>query len=211
MASTTRVCRLCRAVVPPKRTVHLFNANAVKNKWASRISDLLGVPLADTDRISPYMCDMCKTRLVSLEKAVTDLGSFRELVKHSREALSAIGPLKRTRVTGSDVGVSPDTAKERPSSKLARKRLTFTCKYENNTSNGSIIEPLILAPVRSQPLRAHNTSSPPPLPPVQDVDSNSSPLPPVQDADSNSSSSDLACEIWFTRQDNNYNACFLHK
>ena len=73
-------------------------------------------------------------------KAVADLGSFRELAKHSREALSAIGPLKRTRVTGSDVGVSPDTAKERPSSKLARKRLTFTCKYEN-TSNSSIIEP----------------------------------------------------------------------
>lgn len=126
--ASTRVCCLCRAVTQPKRAVHLFNANAVKNKWVSRISDLLGVHLVDTDRISPYMCDMCRTRLLSLEKALADLESFKQLAKRSTVALSTIGPLKRTRVTGSDVGVSPDTARDRPSSKMARKRLMFTCK-----------------------------------------------------------------------------------
>ena len=79
-----------------------------------------------SDGISPYMCNMCQTRLVTLEKAVLDIKSFRNLAKHSSEALS--GPFKRTKVTNSDIGVSPDTARERPSSKRARKRLNFTSK-----------------------------------------------------------------------------------
>ena len=52
---------------------------------------------------------MCQTRLVSLEKAVLDIKSFRDLAEHSSEALS--GPFKRTKVTNSDIGVSPDTAR----------------------------------------------------------------------------------------------------
>ena len=47
-----------------------------------------------SDGTSPYMCNMCQTRLVPLEKAVLDIISFRDLAKHSSEALS--GPFKRT-------------------------------------------------------------------------------------------------------------------
>ena len=126
MASATRVCRLCRAVVAPNRSIYLFSASAVKNKWASRIGQLLEIPVDKA--ITPYMCEMCKGRLINLEKAVADLAAFKDLAKHSREALVKVkGLLKRTRVTSGDVGVSPDTARQRPSSKVARRRL-FTCK-----------------------------------------------------------------------------------
>lgn len=109
-----RVCSLCRAVVAGNRAVHLFNATAIEKQWVPRIWKLLEVAVDD---ISPYMCQMCKTRLITLEKAVTDLASFKALARNSRQALiRTTGPLKRTRVTASDVGVSPDTAKERPSS-----------------------------------------------------------------------------------------------
>ena len=75
------------------------------------------------------MCNMCQTRLVPLEKAVLDIKSFRDLAKHSSEALS--GPFKRTKVTNSDIGVSPDTARECPSSKRARSYCS-TC-HERST------------------------------------------------------------------------------
>ena len=98
-------------------------ASAVKNKWASRISQLLEIPV--DKGISPYMCETCKLRLMKLEKAVVDLAAFRDLAKHSRQEQMRAGPHKRTRVTSSDVGVSPDTARQRPRSK---RRLSFTCK-----------------------------------------------------------------------------------
>ena len=75
------------------------------------------------------MCCVCKNRLVTLEKAVLDIRSFSDLVKHSSESLSAICPFKRTKVTNSDLGVSPNTARDQPSSKRARKRLHFSSKY----------------------------------------------------------------------------------
>ena len=78
-------------------TVHLFNTNGMKQQWGSRIHTLLGVSVDVSDETSPYMCNMCQTHLVPLEKAVLDIKSFRDLVKHSSEALS--GPFKRTKVT----------------------------------------------------------------------------------------------------------------
>ncbi len=43
--------------------------------------------------------------------------------------LGQVNPLKRTRVTCGEVGVSPDIARARPSSKLSRKILVFDCKW----------------------------------------------------------------------------------
>ena len=77
MAPDMRVCRLCNDIVPAKRSVYLFN---MKKQWVTRISKLLGVSV-DED-ISPYMCEICKTRLVTLEKAVIDLAAFKDLAKH---------------------------------------------------------------------------------------------------------------------------------
>lgn len=128
MASTTE-CRLCRLV--DTNSTHLFTAKGKSNKWASRISTLLAVSVNEDDKISPYMCSMCTRRLVSLEKAATDLQAFKQLAQRSLAALISTGSLKRTRVTSGEVGVSPDTARARPSSKLSRRQLVFrcTCKY----------------------------------------------------------------------------------
>ncbi len=125
---SSRVCRLCRAVVAGNRSVYLFSSASLKQRWGSRISELLFVTVAVDDGISQYMCEMCKNRLVHLEKAVIDLELFRELVICSASSLGQVKSLKRTKTTSGEVGVSPDTARQRPSSKLARKRLTFACK-----------------------------------------------------------------------------------
>ena len=71
-----RVCCLCRAAVAPNRSIYIFSASAVKNKWASRIGQLLETPL--DKEITPYMCEMCKGRLINLEKAVADLAAFKD-------------------------------------------------------------------------------------------------------------------------------------
>ena len=128
MAAATICCRLCRAITNAKRTVHLFTTKGLKNRWASRISTLLEIAVDEDDRLPPYVCSMCTRRLESLENAAADLKEFQELAQCSLQ-MGQDNPLKRTRVTSGDVGVSPDTAKARPSSKLSRKKLSFECKY----------------------------------------------------------------------------------
>ena len=63
-------------------------------------------------------------RILALERAASDLIAFKALAKASY----ARGPLKRTKETSGDVGVSPNTLRERPPTKLARKRLNFQSK-----------------------------------------------------------------------------------
>ena len=128
MASTvcTRVCRLCRALVPSKRAVSLFTTIGIQQQWRRRIENLLDVPVAIEDGLSGYICDKCKLRIVSNEKAAADLKAFKETARCSRSALDRIkGPQKRPKSTSSELGVSPDTSRERPRSKIARKRLDF--------------------------------------------------------------------------------------
>ena len=122
MASTvcTRVCRLCRALVPSKRAVSLIG---VQQQW---IESLLDVPVSIDDGLSGYICDKCKLRIVSNEKAAADLKAFKETARCSISALAKIkGPLKRPKCTSSQFGISPDTSRDRPRSKIARRRLDF--------------------------------------------------------------------------------------
>ena len=134
MASTTRVCSvlcmLCRCVVPPKKITNLFKPMAIKVKLVDRITSLLDVGIAEDDGLPPYVCDKCRTRVVSLEKSLNDLVSFKEMARCSRSAfLHVRAPLKRGKATSTDVGVSPDTVKERP---RAKKRLIFTSEYKTH-------------------------------------------------------------------------------
>ena len=76
---------------------------------------------------------MCDKWIVSLEKSLPDLAPFKELAKNSGSALDRVGGLtKRKRETSSDIGVSPDKARERPSAKLTRKRLDFNVNQYYN-------------------------------------------------------------------------------
>ena len=58
----TRVCRLCRALVPSKRAVSLFTTIGVQEQWSKRIESLLNVPVAASDGLSGYICLKCKLR-----------------------------------------------------------------------------------------------------------------------------------------------------
>ena len=70
------------------------------------------------------MCYKCTRRLSLLEKAIEDRKAFRELAIIS--SLNA-QMKKRTRVTSTDIGVSPDTVRLRPSANFI-----FECKYDQN-------------------------------------------------------------------------------
>ena len=128
MMANTKLCRLCTTPVNTKTIVQLFSETGKTHNWASRITALLLVKVDETDRLSPCVCRKCIRRLESLEKAATELQAFRELAQRSMSTHQSHDHLKRTRITSSDVGVSPDTARAGPSFKLARKKLVYTCK-----------------------------------------------------------------------------------
>ena len=69
----TRVCRLCRALVPSKRAVSLFTTIGIQQQWSKRIESLLSVPVGSSDGLSGYICEKCKLCIVSHEKAAADL------------------------------------------------------------------------------------------------------------------------------------------
>lgn len=119
---------MCRAVINSNNSTLIYGTSAaMKQQWVSRIEQLLEITV-DPD-ISPYMCKMCKNRIIQLETAVLDLVAFQKLSELSRQALMRIsGPVKRTKETSGDIGVSPETARQRPSSKRSRKKLVFQCK-----------------------------------------------------------------------------------
>ena len=124
-AMSSKVCRLCRSVVAPNRAVQLFSPTALLQQCPSRVTALLDVPVKKDEGHSACMCEKCKTRIQSHEKSAEDLAAFKEMARCSRRALEPRGPLKRAKATSGEVGVSPETMKQRPCSKLSRKRLDF--------------------------------------------------------------------------------------
>ena len=127
-AMESSLCRLCLVSVPSGHAVCLFSQKAEKQRLCSRITDLLGVPVAEKDGFSEHICERCKRKLERLEKAVEELTDFRCMANSSFSTMSIQrGQLKRTKETSSSIGVSPDTAKIRPPSKkhLSRRQLDF--------------------------------------------------------------------------------------
>ena len=72
-----------------------------------------------------YICNKCTARIVTLEKAFIDLSDFKKSARACME--QGHHSLKRTKATTGEVGMSPNTFRERPRSKVAR-RLRFTSK-----------------------------------------------------------------------------------
>lgn len=102
---STHDCRLCRAVVPAKRSTSLFIPLGLQQKWASRIEDLFDVSAAHNDGLPVYICDIFKRRLVLLGMAAVDLTNFREQARKF-SVVASRGLLKRTKDT-SGSAVSP--------------------------------------------------------------------------------------------------------
>ena len=58
-----------------KHAVSLFSSMAVKQQLPSRIENLLKV--AGNDGLPQHICEKCKRRVETLERATEDLGKFR--------------------------------------------------------------------------------------------------------------------------------------
>lgn len=124
-----RLCRLCATVVSSsKNAVSLFSPTAVKQLLSSRIEDLLDVKVAENDSLPQYICEKCKRRVETLERAIEDLRKFRNQTSETYKSLVlARGALKRTKESSASIGVSPDTLRSRPPSKkhLSQRQLDF--------------------------------------------------------------------------------------
>jgi len=108
------LCRLCRAAMPTKHAVALFSCSAVKQKLACRLADLLDLNVSESDGLPQHACAKCVRRLGSLERAAEHLVNFRSQAVESYKVLQPTrGPLKRTKESSAQVGVSPDTKPDR--------------------------------------------------------------------------------------------------
>ena len=123
----------CKKNISSKKAVSLFSSRGIKQQLAGRIGKLLGVPQpAPDDQFPSFICESCQSKISFLEKAATELSRFKTLARCSLVQHGSIGEsplesrnLKRTKETSGEFGVSPDTARQRPRSKQARKRLSF--------------------------------------------------------------------------------------
>ena len=106
---STCSCHLCQAVESTKHAASLFSRFSIAQRLASRVSELLQVTVASHDGLRQHICNVCKRRFESLQKAAKDLEEFRiqasktyGLLTHTR------GSLKRSKESSAVVGVSPD-------------------------------------------------------------------------------------------------------
>ena len=101
---------------------NLFTKKSLERGWATRITVLLDVPVSQDDHMPPHVCSKCMTKVIALEKAMMDLAEFKRSAGNALQNVQR--SLKRTKETTSEVGVSPDTQRARPRSKIPR-RLSF--------------------------------------------------------------------------------------
>ena len=70
IAMAVRLCRLCgTTVLSFKHAVSLFSSMAVKQQLPSRIENLLDVKIAGNDGLPQHICEKCKRRVETLERA----------------------------------------------------------------------------------------------------------------------------------------------
>ena len=115
-----------------KDNVVLFSNAGVQHKWAERITDLLGVRVVSGNGLPQQICEKCKRRAETMERAATDLVAFRDQATTTYTQLSVTrGSLKRSKATSAAVCVSPDTARARPpTKKLSSRRLDFSSSIQ---------------------------------------------------------------------------------
>ena len=80
---------LCGTTLLPKHGVNLFGHAAVKTQLSSRPEDLLGVRVAVNDGLPQHICERCKRRVETLERAVADLERFSSQARESYEIVQS--------------------------------------------------------------------------------------------------------------------------
>ena len=73
--------------------------------------------------MTTHVCSKCMAKVVALVKAMVDLAELKRSAVSGMQQVQR--SLKRTKETTGDVGVSPNTQRARPRSKIPR-RLNFT-------------------------------------------------------------------------------------
>ena len=96
----------------------------MEKELASRMNQLLQVPVMEDDGISPFVCRGCKSKFKTIENKLSSMQATAEssYIKLQQN----IAPRKRPKSTsGSNEEVSPHTARSRPAAKrtTANKRL----------------------------------------------------------------------------------------
>ena len=123
------VCRVCMCKVSKNHYCLLFSPGASQKKLSSRLGSLLEMEVHAQDGLPSLICEKCKRRFETLEKAMHDLTEFQQLAKASLVAFSPRGSLKRKKECSVQTGVSPDIARSRP----PLKRLTMRRLQYNST------------------------------------------------------------------------------
>ena len=153
--STTRVCRLCCSSSSSTRCSALFSKEAIQRDLPGRLSNLLQLPVSDSDGLSSYLCRTCMSKFTTVE---SKLESFRSMAKAGYEKgrqesqvpissfcgsnppLASTAARKRTKDT-SGLEASPHTARlgqlaKRFTVGTPGRRLTFprrqNCEDTNN-------------------------------------------------------------------------------
>lgn len=83
MATKVLLCRLCWKSTSNKKLTNLFSEKSLQQRWVSRITTLLDVPVHKDDNLPPHVCSKCLTRVVALERASIDLADFKRSAKSS--------------------------------------------------------------------------------------------------------------------------------
>ena len=129
-------CRLCSSTTSRKYLFGLFTPLGEKEKLSDCLSTLLLVPITKNDKLPQYICRKCKEAFLVVERK---LKSLRIQAKESFDKFQQTVPMhtqthfnaptctpesrKRPKHTSSLTGVSPFTARSRPPSKKASRRL----------------------------------------------------------------------------------------
>ena len=80
--STTRVCHLCCSSSSSTRCSALFSKEAIQRDLPGRLSNLLQLPVSDSDGLSSYLCRSCMGKFTTVE---SKLESFRSMAKAGYE------------------------------------------------------------------------------------------------------------------------------
>ena len=118
------ICRICLSKTERSHCTNFFSPDSIKCSLATRMSQLLEVPILKDDGMSCYVCRGCKGKFSTIENK---LSGMRSVAKSSHQKLQHdIVPRKRPKNTsGTNEEVSPHTARSRPAAKrgTAHKRL----------------------------------------------------------------------------------------
>ena len=109
---TAVCCALCRSIIVTKNRVTLISNAGIQHKCVRQNYKFIGSSGCLWQIGLPQqICQKCKRRIETLERATKDLVAFRDQATTNCNQLAmSRGSLKRTKVTSREVFVSPSTA-----------------------------------------------------------------------------------------------------